>query len=154
MRKPVISVIIATAVAITVSAVMPSGARAAVGRTPGGASNSGPYFVIQIINPPEESVNAQTSPYDVLDGQAIKEKQKDLDKKYKDNYDKWMDQKKIDPKAPRPMKPSIKRLKTFKTKDVADEYRKKLEDELAEKEGKKADNPAGNPVGPPRRGIR
>jgi hypothetical protein len=116
------------------------------GRTGGGSNgtNSGPYYVVQIFNPPVDvgrgagtGAQSQPDPYDVLDAQQQKDKQKELDKKYKDNYEKWLDEKKIDPKAPRPMKPSIKRLKMFKTKEVADEYKQKLEDELAKKEGDK-----------------
>ena len=73
----------------------------------------------------------------MLDGKQIKDKQKELEKKYQDNYEKWQDERKIDPKAVRPMKPSIKRLKSFKTKAVADEYKQKLEDDLAKKEADK-----------------
>jgi hypothetical protein len=145
MRKPVFSALV-TLVAVAVSTLVMSNSRVALGqgRTGGANSNNGPYYVIQIINPPEDTLHgqpgglsSQPDPYDVLDGKQIKDKQKELEKKYTENYEKWQDEKKLDPKAPRPLKPSIKRLKTFKTKEVADEYRKKLEDELAKKEGDK-----------------
>jgi hypothetical protein len=149
MKRSLASAAAIGLLAAAMSLVSPLSAHAQrSGRTGGGGgTNNGPYYVVQIINPPEDSVSATASPYDVLDAQAIKDKQKDLDKKYKDNYEKWQDEKKIDPKAPRPVKSTIKRLKTFKTRDVADEYRKKLEDELAKKEG----NNPNNVIPPPRR---
>ncbi len=145
MRKPIQSAAIAVAAAVVASALVLSNARVADAQRPGapGGTNNGPYYVVQIINPPEETTGrgAQPgqppNPYDVLDGKQIKDKQKELEKKYQDNYEKWQDEKKIDPKAVRPKKPSIKRLKTFKTKEVADEYKQKLEEELAKKEGDK-----------------
>ena len=141
MRKPIISAALATLVAVAASGLVLSNASTAVAQ-PRGGTNAGPYYVIQIINPPNDTTvrggqPGQTDPYDVLDAQQLKDKQKDLEKKYKDNYEKWQDERKIDPKAPRPLKSSIKRLKTFKTKQVADEYKQKLEDELAKKEGDK-----------------
>ena len=141
MIKRVISAALATVVAVAASGLVLSNASIALGQPRGGGSNTGPYYVIQIINPPEDTVRGgpagQVDPYDVVDAQQLKDKQKELEKKYKDNYEKWQDEKKIDPKAPRPLKSNIKRLKTFKTKEVADEYKQKLEDELAKKEGDK-----------------
>ena len=69
--------------------------------------------------------------------EANQRQAKRAENKYQDNYEKWQDEKKIDPKAVRPKKPSIKRLKQFKTKEVADEYKQQLEDELAKKESDK-----------------
>ncbi len=144
MRKPIQSAAIAMAATVIASALVLSNASIAAAQPRGGgAANSGPYYVVQIINPPDESTarggqpGQMPDPYDVLDGKQIKDKQKELEKKYQENYEKWQDEKKIDPKAVRPMKPSIKRLKQFKTKEVADEYKQKLEEELAKKEADK-----------------
>ncbi len=137
------SAAVIASLAAAICFVSPLAAQAQGRPQPGGAKANGPYYVVQIVNPPDDpataGANAGANPgaavnkYEVLEPSTLKTRQTELDKKYKDLLDKWGDERKIDSKIPKPRKPIIKKLNTFKTQEVANEYMQKLLDDDAKK---------------------
>jgi len=76
--------------------------------------------------------------YKVINSSQYKDEERRLKDAYKQKLKEWKDLKKIEPTAPMPVKPTIKKIgDTFQTQKIAQEYAQKLNDEEADK-----DNPA------------
>ena len=149
MKESLLSLAAATLVTAAICFLTPLAANAQ-GRQPRSGKSNEKYLVVQIIDPSKDvpndtarnpNANATTTTYDqmykVITTSQLKDEKKRIEEEYKKLIEEWEDKKQIDPQTPKPKKATIKTLKTFQTQSVADEYRKKLLDDLAKKDGDK-----------------
>ena len=123
---------VATLVAASICFLAPHAANAQ--RQSKGGKTNDTYFVVHILNPPEDQVNGRTAngqnptdqqvdltkEYMVLAASELKTKQETYDKDYKTRIEKWNEERKngvIDADTPKPPKTTIKKLRTFKLKE-------------------------------------
>jgi hypothetical protein len=131
MKKPILAAVALCVAFFGSSMLSPSHAFAQSGsRAPRGSSANAndTYYVVQIG---EE--------YKVVAKSRFKDEQKRLDDDYKKALKEWLDRRRIEPDAKRPVKLIIKKIGTpFQTEKVAQEEAQKLKDEAAAKQAGKA----------------
>jgi hypothetical protein len=149
MKRSLLPPAVATLVATSICFLAPLAANAQ--RPAKGGTTNQKFLVIQIIDPSKETAtdtrntagnqnynaNLYEQMYKVIPSTQLRDETKRLDEEYKKRVEEWEDKKQTDPTIPKPVKARIKTLKTFHTQNVADDYRKKLIDDLTKKDSDK-----------------
>ena len=92
----------------------------------GGAKQDETVYVVQIGDE-----------YKAIKKSDYRNEEKKLEEDYKQAIKEWQDSRKLDPKAPRPPKPIMKKKGTFQTDKVAQDFIDKLKEEDEKKAGGK-----------------
>jgi hypothetical protein len=117
MKKSIRSALALSISILALCLLAPSGAYAQKGKSKATAPET--YMVVKIGDE-----------YKVLGTTRLKDEEKRIKDEYNTKYKEWQDEKKSDPQAPRPVKPTIKKIKTgYLTQKVAQEYADKLKEE-------------------------
>ncbi len=133
MKKSLLPAVALSVCAFALSFLVPSAANAQGGRKGHGNNSNETYLVIRVTDENKAENKADTKvEYKAITASQLKTEEKRIKDDYAQKLKEWHDLKKIDPQAPRPVPPVIKKYpKTFETQKIAKEYADKLKDEEA-----------------------